>query len=649
VTTHEIALVGAGPTAASLVERLVANADLLAGRALRIHLVDPHRRGLGRVWRPDQHPRLWMNSMAEDVTMFTDDSVRCAGPIRPGPSLAEWARTVDDATLARLAPPAVATEIRGLDGTTFPTRLVQSAYLEWFLERVLADAPSTVEVVDHVATAVDVTDAPDGRQGVTLDGGDDLVVDRVVLALGHLDTDPPDGGALHRRATERGLVHVPAGHTAEQDLSVLAPGADVIALGFGQAFTDLLVLVTEGRGGRFVDAGNGNGNGALRYERSGAEPILHVGSRRGVPYRAKLDYRLQAPLAPLPHFLDRPTVDALMAQPEPIEFQRDLYPLVAKEVGWAYYHELFLAHAERTSCSWEDFATRYTAAPFGAELDAVVAAGVPSVADRFDIPSIDRPLAGRQFASGDELHEFVAGHVAADITRRTDPSCSADLGAFMGLLLSFGVLGHIGASGHMSKRSRVRELGSRWFSFFMYYASGPPPARLRQLLALADAGLVRFIGAGTTVQLDEDEGRFVARSASHPDPVVATGYVDARIAPIAISRSPDRLARALYRRGDVVEEVLTEGDWTANTGKLLTDPDLRVVTASGGPHPRRYAVGTFTNRPAAGAFARPRTNAPAFRQNDALARTILQDLAAPRPVLQDRPVRAGSEGQNAVT
>src|SRR5829696_4692819 len=624
--TRDLAVVGAGPTAASLVERLVANADVPAGQHLRIHMIDPHRRGLGRVWRPDQHPRLWMNSMAEDVTMFTDASVRCDGPVRPGPSLAEWACSVDDATLARLAPADVAAEIRSLDGTTFPTRLVQSAYLEWFLEQVLAAAPPHVEVLDHRASAVDVVDEPDGRQRVVLDVADDLLVDSVVLALGHLDTDPPDGGALHRRATAHGLVHVPAGHTAEQDLSVLRPGADVIALGFGQAFTDLLVLVSEGRGGRFVDAGTADG--ALRYEPSGDEPVLHVGSRRGVPYRSKVDYRLQAPLAPLPRFLDRRAVDRLLARPEPVEFQRDLYPLVAKEVGWAYYHELFHAHGERTTTSWDDFAARYTAARFGGELDAVVAAAVPAIEDRFDIPSIDRPLAGRRFDSAADLHGCVSAHVAADVARRTDPFFSADLGAFMGLLLSFGVLGHIGASGRMSPRSRVRELGSRWFSFFMYYASGPPPTRLRQLLALADAGVVRFVGEGTTVVLDEELGRFVARSTSHPDAVVADGYVDARIAPIAISRSPDRLVRALYRRGDVVEEVVTDGDWSANTGKLLTDPALHVVTSSGSPHPRRFAVGTFTNRPAAGAFARPRTNAPSFRQNDALARTVLHDLVA---------------------
>ena len=73
--------------------------------------------------------------MAEDVTLFTDDTVQCDGPIRPGPSLYEWARTVDDDTLAALASPAVAEEIRSIGPMTFPTRLVQSVYLDWFHRR----------------------------------------------------------------------------------------------------------------------------------------------------------------------------------------------------------------------------------------------------------------------------------------------------------------------------------------------------------------------------------------------------------------------------------------------------------------------------------------------------------------------------------
>ncbi len=297
-----MAIVGAGPTAASLVERLVANAPGLIGeRPLRLHLIDPHRAGTGRVWRPDLHPGLWMNSMAEDVTLFTDDSVHCEGPIRPGPSLYEWALTIDDATLAALAPPAVAQEIRSLGPMTFPTRLVQSVYLDWFHRHVASLLPDNVEVVIHRRRAVDLVDRPDGRQTIRLEttagtdaGGplvgepvvEELVVDEVVLALGHLDAEPDaDGAATARFAARHGRVHLPPGHTAELDLSVLAPGADVIALGFGQAFTDLVVLVTEGRGGRFVDDG-----AALRYvaERTRAGAPRRLAARCAVPVEDEL-------------------------------------------------------------------------------------------------------------------------------------------------------------------------------------------------------------------------------------------------------------------------------------------------------------------------------------------------------------------------
>jgi hypothetical protein len=55
------------------------------------------------------------------------------------------------------------------------------------------------------------------------------------------------------------------------------PGENVLVRGFGLAFIDLMLLLTEGRGGRFEE----QPGGGLRYQPSGAEPVLHVGSRRG--------------------------------------------------------------------------------------------------------------------------------------------------------------------------------------------------------------------------------------------------------------------------------------------------------------------------------------------------------------------------------
>jgi hypothetical protein len=616
VTT--VVIVGGGPTASSLLERIGANAAVQPGPPVQVHLVDPYAPGTGRVWDAGVSPLVWMNSLAEDVTMFPDTSCTIQGPVRNGPSLAAWSRTVDLATL----PAAMRAEIASLSGDSFPTRQVQTAYLRWFHEHVVATLPERVSLRTWQARAVDVVDRSDGTQDVHLHTGEVLAADVVVLAMGHLDASLDDERiAVRAFASRHGLAYLPPAHTVEQDLTVLAPGAPVVVLGFGQAFTDLLVLVTEGRGGRFEPDGDG-----FRYVPSGREPVLHVGSRRGVPYRSKISYRLQRPLAPLPQFLDEATLRALFARDELLDFDRDVWPLAAKEIGWVYYHELFTAHPDRTSVSWSEFSDRYIDAPWGAAVDELVTATVTDPEDRLDFVRLDRPLAGLRFDSADALHAHVRHHVRRDVERRTNPRFSADAAKFQALLFAFGTLGRIAASGRVTERGRIDGVGERWFSSFMYDASGPPPARLRQLLALADAGVVRFLGEHTSVRLDDETGRFVAGSTSHPDTVVATALVEAQIPKPSVERSADALVRALHTRGEMVEDRGSDetAGWSGTTGRVLVaGADLRIVHADGTRHPRRHALGTFTSRPAGGALARPRTNALAFRQHDAVARSIL--------------------------
>ena len=88
-----LVFVGGGPRTVSLLERIAANAarTVDAAPASTIHVVDPYPVGGGRIWRRNQSPLLWMNSVAKDVTIFTDESVdlrrarSCAGP-----ALDEW-------------------------------------------------------------------------------------------------------------------------------------------------------------------------------------------------------------------------------------------------------------------------------------------------------------------------------------------------------------------------------------------------------------------------------------------------------------------------------------------------------------------------------------------------------------------------------
>lgn len=619
-----LVLVGGGPRAAGLVERLAVNApELFPGAALDVHVVDPHPPGAGRVWRYEQSELLRMNSMAVDVTMFTDASVVCDGPVRPGPSLAEWAGLVTSGGLSGVDLPAdVLAELDRLEPTTFPSRRLQSAYLAWFFRDAVEALPPGITVHQHRTSVRRITGSPQGRQRVWLaDRSTPLVADAVVLTLGHLDAEI---GAEERElvdyASANGLAYLPPDYSADSDLSSVREGADVVLRGFGLAFIDLMVLLTQGRGGRFEESADG-----LRYVPSGREPRIHVGSRRGVPYHSKTGYRLQGDPLPLPRFFDGQVVDELLASPVEFDFQADVWPLLAKEIAWGYFHELFTGHPERVALPWNEFAAEFAGLPwYSTGMAALVESSVPLVEDRIDFERLDRPLAGLVFATGEEFQEHLRAYVEADVARRSDPAFSADLGAFMALLSVYGQLPRVLNSPKLSPASRLAHADGWWGGFFSFLASGPPPDRLEELLALSRAGIVNFLGADVWVRAED--GAFVAGSASSPDVVRATGLVEARLPAHSLGRTADPVLRALRGAGDVVEEKLSDG---RSTGLVRVSPeDNRLIERNGTAHPRRFALGPFTTGRAFAAFARPGTNAPGFRQNDGVARALLRLLAA---------------------
>ncbi|MBB5937433.1 FAD/NAD(P)-binding protein [Streptomyces zagrosensis] len=598
---------------------------------LLVHLIDPHPPGGGRVWRPEQSSLLWMNSMAADVSVFDDgsrgwDAAR-DGPPYAGPSLAEWAQEIRAGRLNVPLARELADEVAALTGRTFATRRLQSAYLGWVYERAVAALPPGVELRVHRRRAVRVAGPREASQRVWLEGRElPLVADAVVLALGHLDaeTDPAQTELAHF-AAHHGLTYLPPEYTADSDLQALHPGEPVLVRGFGLAFIDLMVLLTEGRGGTYADAagaagaagasGDGPGGGPgggpeLVYRPSGREPVLYVGSRRGVPYHSKIGYDWHGELPPLPRFFGPPQVAELLRRPGPVDFAREVWPLCQKELGYAHYHRLFTAHPGRTRASWQDFEEKYAACePGSEELAALVAATVPDPADRIDLVALDRPLTELTFPSTEALQDELRRYITADLARHHDPEHSPDLAVFLGLLSLYGQVARLG------------DIGPWWHGFFSYVASGPPGPRLRQLLALSRAGVVRFIGAEMTVTADPARGVFTAASDSVPGHTVqATALVEARLPNPSVARSRDRLLRALY-------EDDPDGVRATAGGLLAVHPDdARVLDRTGRPHPRRFAIGAHTDTRVATAFARPGTGAPAVRQNDAVARALLELL-----------------------
>ena len=619
-TIPAIVFIGGGPRAAGVLERIAANRpDVFAG-PLQLHVVEPHIPGSGRIWRYCQDPGLLLNSMAADITMFTDESVDCDGPAVPGPGLAEWAAGVLDASIIDVPdfPQPLWDQLRALTGTTFPTRQLQSQYLEWFFRRAAKSLDRSVTV--HRTTAVGITPRAGGGHEVELRNGRTLHADIVVTALGHTDSRPDAVSAgFSDFAARHGGYHAAPSYTTDVDYSPIAPGQDVIVSGMGLAFVDLLVLLMEGRGGRFQETSDGG----LRYLRSGREPVLWAGSRRGVPYHSKISAALRGE-APGPlQFFTKAAVDSLLQQHGELDFHRHLWPLIAKEAGHYYYRELLTGSPDRAAMGWDEFAASYARLDWysGGRAD-LVAAAVPDSGLHLDLERLDRPFDGLTFADHQEVQDAVAGYIEHDLAWRDSPDHPETLALFLALLHVYMEVGRVVPPERLNARSQ-QVIHGWWHGFFSFVDSGPPPHRLRQMLALHRAGLLQFLGPGLEVSADETTGTFLATSRQSGVPVAATALIEARLPSTSVARSLNPVLAALHGSGLGSEQQLLTSDGIHSTGKLLVSPQHQLVGADGKPQPRIFGVGPGTSGWGAGAFARPNTNAAPFRENDALARNIL--------------------------
>lgn len=119
--------------------------------------------------------------------------------------------------------------------------------------------------------------------------------------------------------------------TSDISLDAFPAGEPVLIRGFGLTFVDAMVLLTEGRGGRF----RREPSGELRYLPSGRELTLYVGSRRGVPYRSRFAYVLPGPPPRIPRYFSPADFTD-----RSLDFASDLWPALARELTVAGYREL---------------------------------------------------------------------------------------------------------------------------------------------------------------------------------------------------------------------------------------------------------------------------------------------------------------------
>ena len=639
-----VGIVGAGPRGLTVLERLVAHAAAEVDRPLRIHVLDPHPPGPGRVWRTDQSPHLLMNTVVEEQTVFPDPTCTVAHT-RTGRSMADWAAA------------SAADDTRPAPGTgCFAPRRDYGRYLEWSWHRVVEDAPAHVEIVSEACQVRAIHDAPADAvpragvraphaQSLSLSDGRTLEVDAVVLCVGHIPAALSDERADWQRiARGAGLTYLPPGLPAETPVELLRAGDPVLIRGFGLNYFDLQSLLSHGRGGVFEPTDDG-----LAYIPSGDEPILVPGSRRGVPYRSKpITGQHPLPVAPqdrLRHFT-RETVDRLPVRSDGLRFDAQLWPLILADLRSSWYAVLARTRPD---------AFRADPELLQHALDLAVDRGIRGVpvheSERWhgqeqrvlrpeviaaepdlilDLGRLLRPLGDRTFDSRDAFDDTLLEFLRRDLeSSLAGPDHSPLKSLFPVLWQARALLKELVAEGRVSPDSFVREIRGWFEDFVSGLCDGPPPQRFAELIALARAGLVRFAGPQVRITASRfgEAAAFVATSPAVPGEIRARALVDASSPANRVLQADDILIHGMLERGQLCAAAhqLDDGTTVQSTGLAVTESQYRTIDARGRVHPARYCLSIQLSSVQLGLAiaANPGTDARTLRDADAVARAIL--------------------------
>lgn len=614
--THvHAAIVGMGPRGTSTLERLCASASefLAPGMRLTVHVVDPSPPGAGRVWRTEQSSELLMNTVTSQVTLWTDDSIVCSGPIRHGPSLYEWA----------------AQEKLDLGPDDYPTRAQYGHYLQWVFSEVVRKAPPQVEIEVHAARAIQLDNASekdhDGRQTLKLSNGQTLSgLSAVILSQGHVPlVHDPKLEQLTAYAVQNGLRYITPSNPADIDLSTIQPGEPVFLRGLGLNFFDYMALLTTGRGGRFVRTTSGS-----RYIPSGREPRLYAGSRRGIPYQARGDnekgpYGRHMPLLFTDEVIDEFRQRAESGKLHPPDFLKEMWPLVCKEVETVYYEALLRQH----KLPVRDFRARFLATKHQSVEEGQVLTNFGiSEEHRWSWERIARPYGEQRFTAG-AWRDWLVEYLREDAREAALGNLNGPLKAALDVMRDLRnelrlVVDHSGVSG-----SSYRDHLDRWYTPLNAYVSiGPPRQRIEQMVALIEAGVLDVFGPRP--QVSAQDGAWVVHSPEVPGlKVRVTTLVEARLPEPDLRHTGDQLMAHLLQTGQCRPYTV---DGYETGGLAVTRSPYHVVDAQGDAHARRFAVGVPTEGVhwVTAAGARPGVNSVTLCDTDAVSRAALSVAVA---------------------
>jgi hypothetical protein len=293
VVSVRIAVVGVGPRGLSVLERVISHAQG-EGPLIELLLIEPAELGVG-IHAPEQPDYLLLNTIASQLTIFSDEQMTPGAPVTAGPSFFDWCR-------------ARRSTVRFDD---FLPRALLGEYLRWAARDLLSRTPARLRV-HHLSTVAQRVRPHGSGASVTLVDGTELHVDLAVVTTGHGLTTP---------AAADTVIGTP--YPLPDRVAAIPAGATVALRGTGLTSMDVIAALTVGRGGSFTDG---------RYLPSGAEPRIVLVNRCGrLPCARPATPPDRRPAPPV--HLTHAAVAGLRAATARgrLDFRRDIEPLVHRE------------------------------------------------------------------------------------------------------------------------------------------------------------------------------------------------------------------------------------------------------------------------------------------------------------------------------
>lgn len=587
----KIAIIGAGPFGLIALSKLIKRA-VESKEAFEIFIFDPYGPG-GNVWRSDQSKAVIMNTVLQHVTLFSEDE---------GPNLGEWSQREAAAflaTLDRTEQEKFMSETR-LAKNDYCSRRYYGIYQRWFYAEILKKTTKKIQV--HLVKEK-ITDLTLKKEKISLIGSKEYLVSDVILATGHSQNEASEEECENQNfAQKNNLFYQRPGNPANTPLKKLVNGP-IIIRGLGLSFYDYLPLLIDKWGGKFIEK-----EGNLRYQPSGKEAKIIVGSGRGLPYHAR------------PINQKEPGEDA---KPEILtlhfmsQFQgsvKELVTLVKKEAELVYYQKVL----KDVKFDLTNFLTEYRCKDAAAVLK------------KYRVPkelqlNWEQLLQPAGNISPEHFPSFVLGYLKSDIKsaelgNKTGAIASA-IDTFKELQAPFDyMLDHE----KFSEREYYEDFWGDFNRSYSFLAIGAPVVRQKQLAALVEAEIVEFLAPEMTVT--KQNGQFVAYSKQDEKRRFnGKNLIEARLPQPSFATTKNPLLKNMREKGYLAPHKVTFDAKSHVTGAILVSRKTHQIIDNNGqiqPHLFCYGIPLEGLDWLNAASPRPKSNDRVFYLADQIIETI---------------------------